>query len=93
MARRTITADVASRRHRTAVTTNAGLSEYGFTKFDVTPDGRARAGTRLLGLLLLMMPLTLTLEEVARCNAQVKTWKDDEKRCFCSLTSTNFPGH
>ena len=55
MARRTITADVASRRHRTAITTNAGVSEYGFTKFDVMPDGGARAGTSLVGLLLLIM--------------------------------------
>lgn len=51
MARRTITAEVASTRHRTAVVTKAGLSENGSTKFDVTPDGGASAGTALLGVL------------------------------------------
>lgn len=58
MARRTITAEVASTRHRTAVVTKAGLSENGSTKFDVTPDGGASAGTALLGVLkFIVLPM------------------------------------
>ena len=77
-----MTAKVASRRHRTAVTINAGLSEYGFTKLDVTPDGGARAGrTGLMGLLLLMMPVCAnsgTEVAVFVFHAQVKRRKEEE---------------
>lgn len=66
MARRTIAADVASRRYRIAVATNAGLSEYGSTKFGVTPDGGERAGLRLLALLLSMMLFMLMVREASQ---------------------------
>lgn len=82
MARRTTTADVASRRHRTAVTTNAGLSEYGFTKFGVTPDGGERAGTRSLGLLLYMMLIVLTTKKIVECYAQVNSGSMSESDTF-----------
>ena len=61
MAKRTINADVASRRHGTAVTMKAGLSEYGSTKFGMIPDGGGRAGT-LLGFVFIMLPI-LTVDE------------------------------
>lgn len=65
MAKRTITADVASRRHRTAVTMNTGLSEYGSTKFGMTPGGGVRAGT-LLGLVVFIMLRMLTVDEAGK---------------------------
>ena len=55
------------------MTTNAGLSEYGFTKFGVTPDGGERAGTRSLGLLLFMMLVALTAKKVVECYAQINS--------------------
>ena len=74
---------------------NAGLSEYGFTKLDVRPDGGARAGrTALLELLLLMMPVCAnnggTEVAVVVFHAQAKTRKDEENRWFCSCTSAEY---
>lgn len=79
VARRTMTAKVASRRHRTAVTINAVLSEYGFTKLEVTPDGGARAGrTALLELLLLMVPMLRRWWNRGCCNCIPRAGGDPE---------------
>ena len=73
MARRTITAEVASTRHRTAVVTKAGLSENGCTKFDVTPDGGASAGTALLGVFKFIILPMETMKEAHRRYARATT--------------------
>ena len=62
MAKRTITAAVASRRHRTAVTMNTVFNEYGFTKSGMTPNGGVRAGT-LWGSVVPILPLMLAVDE------------------------------
>ena len=61
-AKRTTTETVASRRHKTAVTTNAGLREYGSTKFGVTPGGGARAGTSLELVELILLSVQMAEE-------------------------------
>ena len=73
MARRTITAEVASTRHRTAVVTKAGLSENGCTKSDVTPDGGASAGTALLGVFKFIILPTETMKEAHKRYARAIT--------------------
>lgn len=77
VARRTTTADVASRRQRTPVTTNTGLSEYGSTKFDVTPDGGAIAAAEVLLFIRLPMPM---VNPAVKRHAKMNIWKDKGDR-------------
>ncbi len=65
MARRTTTATVAKRRQRTAVTSNAGLSEYGSRRFGVMPDGGEMATT---GWSLFIRLLMLTVNKAVECH-------------------------
>ena len=62
-AKRTITADVASRRQRTAVAIKALLSEYGSMKFGMIPSGGVRAGTSLGLAVFIMLSMLLEDEE------------------------------
>lgn len=71
-ARRTISARVANRRHKTAATTNTGFSEYGFTKFEWTPGGGARAGTLEGSVVATMMLLLGTVDDAIGSLAQLE---------------------
>ena len=86
MAKRIMTAVVASRRLRTAVMTKAGLSEYGSTKFGVTPGGGARAGT-YLGLVVAITLPVLALDKAVESHVQVNTRKEErQQNSYAALT-------